>query len=136
MQKTTEKPTKKKGKPKTKATIKKDTTKQRLLECMKKNLGNISHACEQVKIPRTTYYKWYNDDEKFREAIQEITEAEIDFVESCLKREIKDGNVTAQIFYLKTKGKKRGYVEREKEDNTEQLTEGFLQIAKALKGIE
>lgn len=39
---------------------------------------------------------------------------------------------TGSIFALKV----MGWNDRQKEDNTEQLTEGFLQIAKALKGIE
>ena len=42
-------------------------------------------------------------------------EAILDFAESKLKQEINDGNITAIIFFLKTKGKIRGYVEKEQE---------------------
>jgi hypothetical protein len=40
----------------------------------------------------------------------------LDFAESQLYKQIKDGSTTATIFYLKTKGKQRGYVERQQID--------------------
>jgi hypothetical protein len=36
----------------------------------------------------------------------------IDFAESQLHKQIKEGSTAATIFFLKTKGKQRGYVER------------------------
>ncbi len=37
----------------------------------------------------------------------------LDFAESNLKKLEKEGNPAATIFFLKTKGKKRGYIERQ-----------------------
>ncbi len=37
----------------------------------------------------------------------------MDFAESQLYKQIKEGSTAATIFYLKTKGKKRGYIERQ-----------------------
>ena len=42
----------------------------------------------------------------------------LDFAESQLHNQIKSGNTSATIFYLKTKGKKRGYVEKSELDIT------------------
>ena len=42
----------------------------------------------------------------------------LDFAESQLHSQIKDGSTSATIFYLKTKGKKRGYVEKQELDLT------------------
>ena len=48
----------------------------------------------------------------FRERVDEVTETQVDFVESKLMQAINAGDTTATIFYLKTKGKKRGYNEK------------------------
>lgn len=93
----------------TKSNINKKTV---VIEKMKKTLGNITASCEAAQIARTTYYDWYEKDAKFRAAIDAISESCIDFAESSLMQQIKDGNPTSTIFYLKTKGKKRGYVEK------------------------
>ena len=81
------------------------------VEKMKKTLGNITASSEAAGINRCTYYEWYEKDPDFRAAIDAISESCIDFAESSLMQQIKDGNPTSTIFYLKTKGKKRGYIE-------------------------
>ena len=50
----------------------------------------------------------------------------MDFVESKLHKQIKDDNTTATIFYLKTKGKKRGYVERREVEMTAEVSTSKL----------
>ena len=73
----------------------------------------ISAACEAANISRRTYYDWKEQDDEFSESILEVDESRIDYVENKLFENI-DGNKTNEIlFYLKTKGKNRGYVERQ-----------------------
>ena len=48
----------------------------------------------------------------YAEAYNEIKELAIDFAESHLHQLIAKGDVASTIFFLKTKGKGRGYVER------------------------
>ena len=88
-------------------------TKKALVEALEKSLGVVTTACKIVGIDRTTFYRYLKDDEAFAKQVQDIENIAIDFVESQLFKQIKDGNTTATIFYLKTKAKKRGYVERQ-----------------------
>lgn len=85
--------------------------KKAFLAKMESTLGNITASCKAANIARSTYYEWMEKDPKFAAAVNELAESNIDFAESCLKQQIKDGNTTATIFYLKTKGKSRGYIE-------------------------
>ena len=74
--------------------------------------GIIAPACKAVSINRTTYYDWMERDPAFAESVEAIRQEQIDTVESALLNKIEDGDTTAVIFYLKTKGKERGYSER------------------------
>jgi len=87
--------------------------KKKLIACMESSLGIVTTACKMCGCSRTTFYKYYNRDKKFREAIDDLQNLTLDFVESQLHEQIKEGNTTATIFYLKTKGKKRGFIERQ-----------------------
>jgi transcriptional regulator with PAS, ATPase and Fis domain len=95
----------------------KDNKRQQLkkaaIQALYKSRGNISTACTAVGINRTTFYTWQKEDPEFAEAYSNVTEYCIDTVEDKLKEKIEDGDTTAIIFYLKTIGKRRGYIERQ-----------------------
>ena len=88
-------------------------TKKALLEALEKSLGVVTTACKQVGIDRTTFYRYYKNDSKFKAKVDELQNVALDFVESKLFNQIQNDNPTSTIFYLKTKGKKRGYIERQ-----------------------
>ena len=108
------------------ATLKKSA----MLKALESTLGVVTSACKIVGIDRTTHYRWLQDDEEYKLQVEALTEVAVDFAESQLFELIKgahrevstpDGevirvqdapNTSATIFYLKTRGKKRGYVER------------------------
>ena len=87
--------------------------KKAMLEALEKSLGVVTSACKIVGIGRTTHYLWMDNDPEYRRAVQDVDNVAIDFAESQLHQQIKGGNPSSTIFYLKTKGKKRGYVERQ-----------------------
>tara|TARA_R100001443_G_scaffold15803_1_gene25579 strand:- start:7340 stop:7675 length:336 start_codon:yes stop_codon:yes gene_type:complete len=88
--------------------------KERFIEAYQKSFGNVSQSCKAIGIARQTYYNWLKDKE-FETQLQEIKPKDLflDFVESKLVEKINSGDTTAIIFALKTKGKPRGYVERQ-----------------------
>lgn len=87
--------------------------KKAMLEALEKSLGVVTSACKSVGIGRTTHYMWMENDAEYNKAVKDIENVALDFAESQLHQQIKGGNPTSTIFYLKTKGKKRGYIERQ-----------------------
>ena len=90
-----------------------DIHKKAMIEALEKSLGIVTTACKQVGIARQTHYEWYREDAEYKAAVDGIADIALDFAESKLHKSIEGGSDTATIFYLKTKGKKRGYVERQ-----------------------
>ena len=91
-------------------------TKKRMLKSLEDSLGIVSVAANNAGIHRSTHYLWMKDDEDYRKMVDEINNVCLDFAESKLFENIKDKRETSIIFYLKTRGKNRGYVERQEFD--------------------
>ena len=87
--------------------------KESLLKSLEQSLGVVTVACKKANIPRSTYYKWLKEDESFAIEVKDIENVALDFAESQLHKQIGEQNTSATIFYLKTKGNNRGYVERQ-----------------------
>ena len=101
-----------------KAPIKKEQkrttiTKDVLLKHLEQNMGTVTLACHFAQCNRSTYYRWIKEDNQFKQSVDDIQEAALDICEAEMWKLIKDGNVPTILFYLKTKGKKRGYIERQ-----------------------
>lgn len=116
--------------------------KKQILAALEAKYGIVTDACRSIGLSRSTFYDWLKTDSEFKAAVDEIQETAIDYVEGKLFERINgvevmtdtddEGNpVTykqppsdaAVIFYLKCKGKKRGYIEK-----TEIDLGGTLQI--------
>lgn len=89
------------------------TLKKAMIEALEKSLGVVTTAAKSAGIDRNTHYRWLKDDEEYKQAVEGLKDLSIDFAESQLFKQIKEGNTTATIFYLKTQAKHRGYIERQ-----------------------
>jgi len=81
--------------------------------------GFVTKAARVLGCSPTTVYSYINRHAKCREAVQEARERMLDTAEGKLFQQILDGNMTAIIFYLKTQGKGRGYIERQEVTGTD-----------------
>ena len=87
--------------------------KENFLKILELNSGNVSESCKKSNIGRQTYYQWKEVDQDFADACVDVKEGLLDFAESQLQGLIKANNVIATIFFLKCKGKSRGYTEKQ-----------------------
>jgi len=101
--------------------------KAAMLEALERSLGIVSTAAKAANIDRQTHYNWLKDDPNYKAAVEAIQESVIDFAESHLYKLIKEGNPAANIFYLKTKGKNRGYIERQEIEVSEKKPLSWFQ---------
>ena len=99
-------------------------SKAALLAALEQTLGIVTAACKLAGISRSTFYEWMKSDIDFALAVEEIENIALDFAESKLHGAIAKGNIAAIIFYLKTKGRDRGYIERV-ESVARTITVGF-----------
>tara|TARA_B110000908_G_C10266279_1_gene464287 strand:+ start:3948 stop:4304 length:357 start_codon:yes stop_codon:yes gene_type:complete len=113
---------------------KSDILKENLIKALEKSLGVVTTACKTVECSRETFYKYCKDDSLFKEKVDDISNIALDFAESQLHQQIQGGNTTATIFYLKTKGKQRGYVERQEITGAEGMPTNFqIEIIDSIK---
>lgn len=93
--------------------------KKAMIEALSECLGIVTRACEMTGVKRRTFYNWMENDPEFKSQVEELENIALDFVEDKLLGRIRNGDTVACIFYLKTKGKKRGYVEKSEIDITD-----------------
>ena len=92
--------------------------KETILSALESSLGVVTTACKKTGIPRSTFYKWLKEDSEFADKVKDIENVSLDFAESKLFEQMSENNTSATIFYLKTKGRKRGYWEKQQMDMT------------------
>ena len=100
-----------------------DKKKKDFIESLRNNLGHIADACEAANIGRRTYYNWVAEDKEFKEDVENVKEGLLDLAESKLLENINNNENVAIIFYLKTKGKQRGYIEKQEIEVVKPISE-------------
>ncbi len=79
--------------------------------------GILSDIAANFGVTRQSVYNWCEADSEFKQALEDSRERFLDLAESNLRKLVagwvERPSETAIIFTLKTRGKKRGYVERQ-----------------------
>jgi hypothetical protein len=100
-------------------------TAAQVIQALEDADGYVSKAASLLRCTPQTVYNYRDRFITVAEAWNAIRERRHDFVENALHKQIKDGNITAIIFYLKTQAKGRGYVERQEITGKDGGTVGF-----------
>ena len=74
--------------------------------------GNLSAAAKALGITKVTMEKYVTKSKPLQELCKSIMDEEIDHVEQQLHGQIDKGNLQAILFYLKCKGRDRGWIEK------------------------
>lgn len=87
------------------------------MTALEEHLGNITKACEATGISRQTYYSWIKKDLDFAAEIEaaRFLDKALDEVEHKLMENILSGKEASIFFFLKCKGKSRGWQEKDQE---------------------
>lgn len=71
-----------------------------------------TEANEAIGVNRSTIWRWIKNDPSFAEAVRQIEEEALDEAEGQLMQLVRGGELGAIKFFLKTKGRSRGYGDR------------------------
>lgn len=94
---------------------KRDQTCQRIIQSLKETHGLLTMAAHRAGVSYTTVKRYATEFESVKEAVQEAKISMLDFAEGKLYQKISEGEIASIIFYLKTQGKSRGYIERQEQ---------------------
>lgn len=91
-------------------------SKERFLAAIPGTGGLYTVIAKKLGINRTTVSEYVKHDNELAAAVQEEIEGTLDKVESVFINACLSKDIQACMFYLKTKGKSRGYSERVEAD--------------------
>ena len=80
--------------------------------------GDISKACYDLGMSRSTYRRWIDEDEEFAEICADVGEGLIDMTEGMLIKNIRKGKSSDIKLMLTTRGRNRGYGEKVEVEHT------------------
>ena len=92
---------------------KREQTAQRIITALGECNGLLTLAARKAGVSYTTVKRYALEMPSVRQAVNDAKESMLDFTEGKLFQKIKAGDNIAILFYLKTQGKARGYIERQ-----------------------
>ena len=77
----------------------------------------MTYAAKKLNVTYNAIYARVQKSPQLQRTLAEVQESYLDMTEHALIKKIKDEDLGAICFFLKCKGRKRGYVEKPKEEN-------------------
>lgn len=111
--------------------VAKKITEAQAVEALLACYGNVSAAARLLNVDHSTLFHRIKRSERLQEARTMAEEQTLDLAEDGLVSAVKDREAWAVCFLLKTRGKKRGYIE--KQEQSVQLS-GEADFLAALRG--
>ena len=97
-------------------------TKTAVKENIYKYNGNISAVARAFGKSRKWIYQYCKEKHpELWDCVEDARETMLDNAESQLYKNILSGKETSLIFYLKTQGKQRGYIEKTESEQTSEI---------------
>lgn len=100
-------------------TNKQKFTAQQMVETIYESKGILAIAARKLACTRQTVHNYVNRYATVKAALEDARETNVDYVEGKLMQAIDSGNIAAIMFFLKTQGKNRGYIERQEIDHSD-----------------
>lgn len=110
--------------------------KMQFITLLRESLFNVAWACNQIGMDRRSYTRWRQEDPEFDIACTDIQEEILDEAEVYLQKKIRENDTASLIFFLKTKAKQRGYVERQELEHSGSSIATFNIIEKSVEEIK
>ena len=92
-------------------------TKAEVIEAIRVSGGFVTEAAKKLNCTPATVYNYIDRFPEIKQIREAISESYLDFAESQLIQLIKEKDFSAICFFLKCKGKARGYIERPAENS-------------------
>lgn len=112
-------------------------TNAQIAEALENSAGIMSAAAQQLGVQRAAVSRRVAKSPRLTRLLAEVKARMLDLAESKLLQGLKNGDKTYVIFYLKTQGRERGYIERPREEpNTQATADIAREIVAAVREME
>lgn len=91
-------------------------SKKKFKEAVLDSGGVITTIANRLNVQRKTVYEWLVKHPEMKEYIEQETEKILDMAEISLFSQVKDKDLGATKYLLSTKGKNRGYIEKQEKE--------------------
>lgn len=92
--------------------MRRGATIEQIISVLEKNGGYIVRSAKALGISHSSLSLRIKKSKRLQDALYVIKESQLDLAESKLITKIREKDLGAICFYLKTQGKKRGYIEK------------------------